>query len=264
MAPAFRTSNPMKRLLLTGTSLLLAALPALAQDSGDNDALASMQNSTSLLSMVAAAGWVMIPLALASMITLTLIIFCFFTLTEKSITSPELLERMEPFFENEDLDGLAAYVAERPQATARLVDRTLQFLERHPDAGADSISAVAETEGNRIAATLNQRVLYIMDVGVLAPLLGLMGTVVGILSSFGHIADKDASPMRTMLLAGGISQALISTAAGLVVGITAMAFYAYFRGRVGHLISVLESEGTLLTQELILLSKRHRITRPVS
>jgi biopolymer transport protein ExbB len=211
--------------------------------------------------MIAAAGWVMIPLALASIVTVTLVIYCFFTLTEKSIMTPELLERMEPFFENEDLDGLAAYVAERPQATARLVDHTLMFLERHPDADAAAISAVAESEGSRIAASLNQRVLYIMDVGVLAPLLGLMGTVIGILSSFGHIADKDASPMRTMLLAGGISQALICTAAGLIVGITAMAFYAYFRGRVGHLISILESEATLLTQELILLSKRHRTTR---
>jgi len=246
----------MKRFLLTGGSLLTALLPAAAQTSS-NDAISQMGQSTTLLSMVASAGWVMIPLALASIITLTLIIYCFFTLTEKSITTPELLERMEPFFENEDLDGLAAYVEARPQATARIVDRALQFIERHPDAGADSIETVAEVEGNRIAASLNQRVLFIMDVGVLAPLLGLFGTVVGILSSFGHIA-QEASPMRTMLLAGGVSQALVSTAAGLIVGITAMAFYSYFRGRVGHLISILESEATLLTQELILLSKRHR------
>ena len=67
-----------------------------------------IRDNMKLASRVAAAGWVMIPLALASMITLTLIIYCFFTLTEKSITTPELLERMEPFFENEDLDGLAA------------------------------------------------------------------------------------------------------------------------------------------------------------
>jgi biopolymer transport protein ExbB len=251
----------MKRLLFTGTSLLVAITPCLAQTADKNDALADVQ-SVSVLSMIAAAGWVMIPLALASIITLSLIIYSFFTLREKSIVTPELLDRMEPFFENEDLDGLAAYVADQPQATARIVDHVLLFLERHPDADAVAISAVAESEGGRIVAALNQRVLYIMDVGVLAPLLGLMGTVVGILSSFGHIADKDASPMRTMLLAGGISQALISTAAGLLVGITAMAFYAYFRGRVGHLISLLESEGTLLTQELILLSKRHRISRP--
>ena len=249
----------MKRFFLTGTGLLAAMAPALAQTSG-NDAITEMSKETTLLGMVAAAGWVMIPLAVASIVTVTLIIYCFFTLTEKSITTPELLERMEPFFENEDLDGLAAYVEERPQATARMVRRILQFLERHPDADADSIKAVAETEGNRIAASLNQRVLFVMDVGVLAPLLGLFGTVVGILNSFGHIASE-ASPMRTMLLAGGVSQALVSTASGLIVGITAMAFYAYFRGRVGHLISILESEGTLLTHGLILLSKRHRVTR---
>jgi biopolymer transport protein ExbB len=249
----------MKRFLLIGATLLAATALASAQTPG-TDPVDQVSGDTSLLDLLAAAGWVMIPLALASIVTVTLVIYCFFTLTEKSISTPELLERMEPFFENEDLDGLAAYVQERPQATARLVDSMLRFLERHPDAGPESISAVAETEGNRIAASLNQRVLYIMDVGVLAPLLGLMGTVVGILRSFGHIASQ-ASPMRTMMLAGGVSQALVSTAAGLIVGITAMAFYAYFRGRVGHLISVLESEGTLLTQELILLSKRHRVDK---
>jgi len=249
----------MNRFFLILANLLVATTLAMAQ-TDPTDAADQIATETTPLNLILAAGWVMIPLALASVVTLTLVIYCFFTLTEKSIVTPELLERMEPFFENEDLDGLAAYVHERPQATARLVDNMLRFLERHPDAGADSINAVAETEGNRIAASLNQRVLYIMDVGVLAPLLGLMGTVVGILRSFGHIASE-ASPMRTMLLAGGVSQALVSTAAGLIVGITAMAFYAYFRGRVGHLISVLETEGTLLTQELILLSKRHRVAK---
>jgi biopolymer transport protein ExbB len=249
----------MKRLLLSTGCLLAAALPAPAQTTG-NDAVTEVSQQMTLLDMVAHAGWVMIPLALASMITLTLILYCFFTLTERSITTPELLERMEPFFENEDLEGLASYVTDRPQATARIVHRVLVFLERHPDADGESIKVVAETEGNRIAAALNQRVLYIMDVGVLSPMLGLFGTVVGILNSFGHIA-AEASPMRTMLLAGGVSQALVATAAGLTVGITAMAFYAYFRGRVGHLVSILESEATLLTQELVLLNKRHRVIR---
>ena len=248
----------MKRLLLSGPALLAAATAAWGQT---DDTVEQVRN-TSLLSVIASAGWILIPLAVASVVALTLIVYCFFTLTARSITTPELLERMEPFFENEDLEGLAAYVAERPQATARLVDRVLLFLERHPDSTPEAISAVAEAECNRIAALLNQRVLYIMDIGVLAPLLGLMGTVVGILTSFGHIADSNASSMRTMMLAGGVSQALISTAGGLVVGIVAMAFFSYFRGRVGHLISILESEGTLLTQELILLSRRHRLSPP--
>jgi len=246
----------MKRFLIAGLTLLAATGAATAQT--DPDAVSTVRN-TSLLSVVASAGWILIPLAIASVVAVTLIIYCFFTLTVRSITTPELLERMEPFFENEDLEGLASYVSERGQATARLVDRVLLFLERHPDATPEAINAVAEAEGNRIAALLNQRVLYIMDVGVLAPLLGLMGTVVGILTSFGHIADSNASSMRTMMLAGGVSQALVSTAGGLVVGIIAMSFFSYFRGRVQHLISILESEGTLLTQELILLSRRHRV-----
>ncbi len=245
----------MTKILLPGPALLLAATAAFGQT---DDAVAQVHN-TSLLSVIASAGWILIPLAIASVVAVTLIIYCFFTLTVRSITTPELLERMEPFFENEDLEGLAAYVSEKPQATARLVDRMLLFLERHPDATPEAISAVADAEGGRIAALLNQRVLYIMDIGVLAPLLGLMGTVVGILTSFGHIADSNASSMRTMMLAGGVSQALISTAGGLIVGILAMAFFSYFRGRVGHLISILESEGTLLTQELILLSRRPRV-----
>jgi biopolymer transport protein ExbB len=245
----------MKKFTLSGSALLVAATAALGQT---DDAVALVKN-TSLLSVVAQAGWILIPLAVASVVAVTLIIYCFFTLTVRSITTPELLEKMEPFFENEDLEGLAGYVTDRPQAIARIVDRVLLFMERHPDATPEAISAVAEAEGGRIAALLNQRVLYIMDIGVLAPLLGLMGTVVGILTSFGHIADSNASSMRTMMLAGGVSQALISTAGGLVVGIVAMAFFSYFRGRVGHLISILESEGTLLTQELILLSRRHRV-----
>ena len=246
----------MKRFSSAGLLFLATAGAALAQT--DSDAVAQVR-SASLLSVVSSAGWILVPLALASVVAVTLIIYCFFTLTVKSITTPELLERMEPFFENEDLEGLASYVADKPQATARVVDRVLLFLERHSDATPEAISAVAEAEGSRIAAMLNQRVLYIMDIGVLAPLLGLMGTVVGILTSFGHIADTNATSMRTMMLAGGVSQALVSTAGGLVVGIVAMAFFSYFRGRVQHLISILESEGTLLTQELILLSRRHRV-----
>ena len=84
----------MKRFLLTTGCLLAAMASALAQTSG-NDAVTEVSKETTLLGMVAAAGWVMIPLALASMITLTLIIYCFFTLTEKSIATPELLDRME-------------------------------------------------------------------------------------------------------------------------------------------------------------------------
>jgi biopolymer transport protein ExbB len=209
-----------------------------------------------LLELVQSGGWVMLPLILASVAVGTLIVYAFLTLKESSITTPELIRRSQAFLDDEDTAGLAAYVADRPEAIARVLNQTLKFAHRRPDADGEAIQAVAEAEGNRIAAQFNQRVLYIMDIGVLAPLLGLFGTVVGILKSFGSIATE-ATPMRTMLLAGGVSQALVATAAGLIVGITAMFFYSYFRGRVQQLVSLLEGQATALVQELILQKKRH-------
>lgn len=208
-----------------------------------------------LWELIMSAGWVMLPLVFVSVIALSLIIFYVITLNNNAIITPEILHRIEPYYENDDLEGMIAFLDSRPQAVARVLEHTLKFIYKNPDADADSIKAVAESEGTRIATQLNQRVVYIMDVGVLAPMLGLFGTVVGILRSFGSIA-QEASPMRTMLLAGGVSQALVATAVGLVVGITAMGCYAFFRGRSQHLISLLEGASTPLVQRLILLRKR--------
>ena len=81
-------------------------------------------------------------------------------------------------------------------------------------------------------------------------MIGLLGTVIGIVRSFGVIAI-DAAATRPTMLAQGIGEALIATATGLLIGIPAMAAYSYFRGRVHALISELE---TASTQLLALLS----------
>jgi len=247
----------MSKKLLFQSSLFLILGVILCHAAPEAAASAEDGGTTPLnaLELVQAGGWVMIPLAVASILAVALIIFNFFTLRDSAITTPEMVKRMQPFMENEDIQGLAAYVSEKPQAVARVMDQTLKFIYRHSDADTDAIHAVAQAEGTRIATQLNQRSVYLMDLGVLAPMLGLFGTVIGILRSFGSIATK-ASPMRTMLLAGGVSQALISTAIGLIVGITAMALYSYFRGQVQHLISLMESQCTVLVQELVLLRKR--------
>jgi biopolymer transport protein ExbB len=71
-------------------------------------------------------------------------------------------------------------------------------------------------------------------------MLGLLGTVIGIINSFGVLASNTTQP-RPMLLAHGVSEALVATATGLVIGIFAMAFYTLFRGKVASMISDLES-----------------------
>lgn len=211
----------------------------------------------SLWEMIVSAGWlVMLPLLICSVLVVMLIIINFMTLKRRAIITRAMEKNIAALLEKEDLDGLKRYVGERPQAVARILSKALTFSDRHSDATPENVYAVAEAEGGRLAAVINQRALYLMDLGVLAPMLGLMGTVVGILTSFGRIASDEATTMRTMLLAGGISQALIATAAGLIVGILAMAFYSYFRGRVTFLVSEMENHATPMVQEVMLIRRR--------
>jgi biopolymer transport protein ExbB len=129
------------------------------------------------------------------------------------------------------------------EAIARIVQKMLDFSTKNPGADFEQVREIAETEGTRVAGHLNNRVIYLADIGMIAPLLGLLGTVIGIIRSFGALG-ADLGTARYMLLSKGISDALINTAAGLAIGIPAMIFYAFFRGRAQRLISELESAGT--------------------
>lgn len=211
--------------------------------------------SITLWELLRSGGWVMLPLVACSVAVLGLVIYCFLSLRPKLVCSEELKRGLDQHLEKDDLAGLAGFLKGRTELVALVLMQVLSFAYRRKDADAEALQAVAEAEGGRISAHMNQRVIYLFDLGALAPMLGLFGTVVGILKSFGSIA-AEASPMRTMMLAGGVSQALVATAAGLIVGISAMFFYAYFRGRVQVLISTFEIETTIRVQELMMLKKR--------
>lgn len=208
-----------------------------------------------VLELLTSAGWVMIPLALASILVLTLIVYSFFTLHDNAVIPSETRRRLDELMASENLDSVAGLVSDKPQAIPRILNDVLRFQSRCPGADSDALQAVAESAGTRIAAGWQQQITYILDIGVLSPMLGLFGTVVGILKSFGHIA-QEATPMRTMLLAGGVSEALVATAAGLIVGILAMTAYSFLRGRVNRLISTLETDTTALVQQILVQRRR--------
>ena len=128
---------------------------------------------------------------------------------------------------------------------------------RRPDS---PLREIAETEGTRVAASLNNRVIYLADIGMIAPLLGLLGTVFGIIRSFGALG-ADIGSARYVALSRGISEALVNTAAGLAIGIPAMIFYAFFRGRSQKLISELEAASTHVLA-LLSLHYGRRAERP--
>lgn len=196
-----------------------------------------------LWNLVESGGWAMIPLGGLSVLTLMLVLVYLFTLRRGAILTARYMNTADVLLKKRDYLGLLAISNRHNEAVARVVQRTLDFVTKNPNAAFDVVKEIAQTEGQSQAAALQNRTVYLADIGTLAPMIGLLGTVVGIIHSFGMLGSREAaqaSGSRDMMLASGVSEALVATGTGLVVGIVAMGFYSLFRNRVQSLISDLE------------------------
>lgn len=205
----------------------------------------------SLLNVLTRGGWVMLPLGILSVITLALILVYCITFRFSRVVTGKYMSEAELLLKKNDLLGFLAFSNHYRSAVARIMSRTVDFIARHPEATREQAREIAQTEGVREAGIFNHRIAWLSDIATIAPMLGLLGTVFGMIRSFSVMAN-DMAATRPMLLAEGVAQALVATATGLVIGIAAMAAYAIFRTRVQAMISDLESA---TTQLLALLSK---------
>jgi len=103
------------------------------------------------------------------------------------------------------------------------------------------VSQAIETAGSHIAERLQGAVDWLADLAAIAPLVGLLGTVLGMYQAFGGIANDLAANARPVVLAQGVSQAIVTTVFGLVVAIPALAAHAFFRRRTARRVAQLES-----------------------
>src|SRR6202162_3732356 len=197
----------------------------------------------SILDTLFAAGPVMILLFALSVFFLMLVVVYLMTIRRGAVVSSGYMATADALLRKRDYIGLLAVSNRHGEAIARVVQKVLDITNKNPNCGFGQVREIAETEGTRVAASLNNRVIYLADIGMIAPLLGLLGTVFGIIYSFGALG-ADIGSARYIALSRGISEALVNTAAGLAIGIPAMMFYAFFRGRAQKLLSELEAAAT--------------------
>ena len=221
---------------------LASASPVLAQEVTATPPLVPERSQTILETLVK-AGPVMIPLLLLSVFFVMLVVVYLMTIRRGAVVSSGYMATADALLRKRDYLGLLAVSNRHGEAIARVVQKMLDFTTKNPQADLQQVREIAETEGSRVAASLNNRVIYLADIGMIAPLLGLLGTVFGIIHSFGALG-ADIGSARYVALSRGISEALVNTAAGLAIGIPAMIFYAFFRGRAQKLISELEAAST--------------------
>jgi biopolymer transport protein ExbB len=240
--PAYRYEISGMKIWALLFAALASASPVLAQEVTATPSLVPERSQTVLETLVK-AGPVMIPLLLLSIFFVMLIVVYLMTIRRGAVVSTGYMATADALLRKRDYLGLLAVSNRHGEAIARVVQKMLDFTTKNPQADLQQVREIAETEGTRVAASLNNRVIYLADIGMIAPLLGLLGTVFGIIHSFGALG-ADIGSARYVALSRGISEALVNTAAGLAIGIPAMMFYAFFRGRAQKLISELEAAST--------------------
>lgn len=234
------------------------ASPVFAQAPTPDQPIVRTRN---LLEAMIAAGPVMFLLFLLSIFSVMLIVVSFFTIRRGAIVSSGYMATADALLRKRDYLGLLAVSNRHGEAIARIIQKTLDFITKNPSADFAQAKEIAETEGSRIATGMHNRVTYLADIATIGPLVGLFGTVIGIIRSFGALGSE-AGPTRYVLLSKGISEALINTCGGLGIGITAMIFYAFFRGRAQRLISDLEAATSQIVALLSLQQTRRRERAP--
>ncbi len=220
-------------------ALLLALLPSLASAAEE-----TAKKDLTIIELLSKGGWVMTALVALSIFTLILVLLYFRTLRRSTVVTNKFMNAAEAMIRKRDYLGLIAYCHRRNESVARVTQKTLDFLTKNPTASRPEIREIAEAEASRQSGILSQRISYLADIGGIAPMIGLLGTVIGMIKSFMEIANGNIEGTKQLELAEGVWEALITTAAGLVISIIAMTFYSYFRGLVQNHIAELEAAGT--------------------
>ncbi len=188
-----------------------------------------------LLGILISGGWTMLPLALCSVAAVAIIIErLFWGLRREKVLPPELYNQISELLKLKRYDELLGICRVSSSSLARIAGAAIRNLGKPREI----ILTATEAAGRREALTLQKYLGALGTIATVAPLLGLLGTVSGMIKTFDVIQTTGVG--QAQALAGGISEALISTAAGLTVAVPALFFYRYFVVKTKTLVSEME------------------------
>jgi biopolymer transport protein ExbB len=194
--------------------------------------------------IIKAGGWLMAPILLCSVIALGIVIERFWTLKSTRVLPPKLMGQIWEWVRKNELDDTRIQAVHESSPLGRVLAAGLVNRRHTREVTKESI----EDTGRHVAHELERFIDTLGTIAAISPLLGLLGTVVGMISVFTVIMTSGVG--NPGQLAGGISQALITTAAGLSVAIPALIFQRYFRGKVSALVMSMEEESLKLVEVL--------------
>ena len=180
-------------------------------------------------------------LAGISVLALAVALYLIFSQRSAAIAPTDLVSDVMDRLRARDLAEARRLADRRSSAFSVLAIAALDALAGASKGGASHVSQAIETAGSHVVERLQGAVDWLADLAAIAPLVGLLGTVLGMYQAFGGIANDLAANARPVVLAQGVSQAIVTTVFGLIVAIPALAAHAFFRRRTARRVAQLES-----------------------
>jgi len=187
-------------------------------------------------------GLMLLPIILCSIVALGIIVERFWSLKRNKILPPDLVPQVWKLSREEKLDAMAIRRIKVGSPLGAILAAGLSNSRFGREIMKESIEEV----GRQVAHDLERYLTALGTISAITPLLGLLGTVVGMIKVFAAIMSQGVGDPS--VLAGGISEALITTAAGLAVAIPSLMFHRYFEGRVDDLVLNMEEESLKLIE----------------
>ena len=191
-----------------------------------------------------AGGWLMLPILLCSIVAMAIVIERFWSLQRRRIAPDNLVAQVWQWAKAGVLDAKRVQALRISSPLGRILAAGLVNVRHERDVMKESIEEV----GRHVVHDLGRYLNTLGTIAAITPLLGLLGTVIGMIKVFAAITTQGVGDAA--VLAGGISEALITTAAGLSVAIPTLMFYRYFRGKVGGLVLTMEQEALKMVEVL--------------
>lgn len=224
---------------MTNSTLLQPQSVTLPADTLANLSQAAGPEQTSLLDTLILGGWIMIPIFLLSFVAIYLFVERLVTI-RKAKTDPETLtQRVRDYVQEGDVKGAMGYCESSDKPVARILRHGLERLGRPISEIQDAVQA----QGKHETFELEKRTELLASIAGIAPMLGFLGTVTGMIQAFQEIQVLEGN-VNPSVLAGGIWEALLTTAAGLVVGILAFFFYNFLLSKIRRLVNDMERSAT--------------------
>ena len=216
------------------TQPLSAQDTEVASEVAESEEIADESQEKSLIDMYKAGGWAMIPLTCLSIGGFGLIVYNFVAVRPEPILNAAATVQIDEALAALDVEKAKTICQENPSPVTNIIEAGMNRVDVNNFDPEQVKEAIEESSSEELAGPF-VLINYLSVVGSLSPMVGLLGTVSGMVKAFNVIEAEGAGSAQA--LAGNISEALITTATGMIVGIPAMFFFFFFKNRYGKITS---------------------------